>query len=56
MYYSGYGLPQKAQCLYAALPRTSQINSNADRGRYERSCPYGLPVATMLKVARAQLA
>jgi len=44
MYYSSYGLPQKARRLYAALPRTSRIDSKADPGRYERSCPYGLPV------------
>ena len=56
MYYSAYGKPQKARRLYADLPSTSRIYGEAGLGRYELSCPYGLPVASMLKEAQAQLA
>ena len=56
MYYTGYGEKQEARFLYARLPRHTRVEAAKDLTRYERLCPYGLPVAKMLRDAQILLA
>lgn len=55
-YYSGFGDEAIARSMYAALPPEKRVEAEANLERYERSCPYGLPVASLLRKAGAQLA
>ena len=55
MYHRSYGMPDKACALYSALPVSAKVNAVHDLECYERACPYGLPVADMLRDAHVQL-
>lgn len=55
MYHSGYGMPNLGKSLYATLPKHEQVNPTVDLTPYEKACPYGLPVANLLKEAHALL-
>ena len=55
MYHSSYGMPDKACKLYSALPVSAKVSAVTDLDCYERACPYGLPVADMLRDAHEQL-
>ena len=59
--YAGYsqehrGRRNMARALYSALPHRARIVEADDLWRYERACPYGLPVADLLRKAHRILA
>ncbi|MFA6470716.1 MAG: twin-arginine translocation signal domain-containing protein [Candidatus Latescibacterota bacterium] len=54
-YHTGFGDPQQARSLYAALPAHARVESADDLAPYEKVCPYGLPVASLLKKAKSML-
>lgn len=55
-YYSGFGETESARTLYAGLPKSRRVKAVKDLSRYDRACPYGLPVAELLRKAQARLA
>lgn len=55
MYHTGYRQPAKARALYAALPVHARVEAAADLRPYEKACPYGIPVADLLKKAQKRL-
>ena len=54
-YYIGYGQPAMAKSLYSALPKSARVEAAKDIGKYEKFCPYGLPVAKLLRKAQRLL-
>lgn len=50
-YAIGYGDIENARKLYASLPDNSKITPGEKLTDYEKACPYGLPVAKLLKDA-----
>ena len=56
MYFTAYGDPNGARALYAALPSRSRVGTATNLDRYEKACPYGLPVAAKLREAHSLLA
>ncbi|MFC1608023.1 hypothetical protein ACFL47_08635 [Candidatus Latescibacterota bacterium] len=55
MYHACYGTPEKARKLYGALPRKLKVDMGKCLDRYEHACPYGLPLADMLRDAHRRL-
>ncbi len=55
MYFSAYGDRERARALYLALPLNRKVHSTADIKRYEKSCPYKLPLEQMLSTAHRTL-
>ena len=55
MYFSAYGDREGARALYLALPLNRKVHSRADIKRYEKSCPYKLPLEQMLSTAHRTL-
>ena len=55
MYHTGYRQPAKARALYAQLPNHARVEAASDLRPYEKACPYGLPVADLLKKAQKRL-
>jgi hypothetical protein len=54
-YYTGFNDPEQARSLYAGLPEYARVESASDLEPYEKACPYGLPVASLLRDARRML-
>jgi len=54
-YYTGFNDPEQARSLYAGLPAHARVESAGDLEPYEKACPYGLPVASLLRDARRML-
>jgi predicted aldo/keto reductase-like oxidoreductase len=50
------GEPDAARSLYAALPEGERYRADIDWTAYERACPYGLPVARLVRDAHVLLA
>ncbi len=55
-YHKGFGQETVARMMYASLPSERRVESVKDLSRYEKSCPYGLPVVSMLREAQSRLA
>ncbi len=56
MYSNEHRGPAMAKALYRALPKKARVEAASDLKRYEKACPYGLPVARLLEEAQARLA
>ena len=56
MYYRCYGDTVVARSSYAALSEDARVAAGKDLERYEKACPYRLPVARMLREAHWILA
>jgi uncharacterized protein len=54
-YYSVYGKRAQARALYQALPPEARPLADADFTAAEAACPYGLPVAALLRQADRRL-
>jgi predicted aldo/keto reductase-like oxidoreductase len=54
-YYTGFDDREQARSLYAGLPGRARIDSAGDLEAYEKSCPYGLPLASLLRDAHGML-
>ena len=54
-YYEAYGKRQEARALYQALPPASRALAEADLDGAEAACPYGLPVAELIRTADRRL-
>ena len=54
-YYEAYGKREQARALYQALPAASRRLIDADLLAAEAACPFGLPVADLIKRADRQL-
>jgi len=55
-YYTGFGQTVQARSLYTQIPASRRVNAVKNLSPYERACPYGLPVAELLRKAHAKLA
>ena len=55
-YYTGFGQQKQARVLYDMLPHSKRVDSVKNLKPYEDACPYGLPVARLLRKAHAHLA
>jgi len=55
-YYRGFGQESIARRMYASLPKSRRVEAVKDLSKYEKACPYGLPVAKLLREAQAKLA
>jgi predicted aldo/keto reductase-like oxidoreductase len=56
-YYEAYGKRQEARALYQALPPAARaLAAEADLDAAEAACPYGLPVAELVRKADRHLA
>ena len=47
-YSRGFCREREARALYAALPSHARVDAADDLESYERACPYGLPLTTLL--------
>lgn len=56
MYHNGYRQPEQARAMYARLPEHVKVAAAADLSVYENTCPYGIPVADLLRKAQTRLA
>ncbi len=55
-YYEAYGKRGEARALYQALPQISrELLATVDLSKVDAACPYGLPVASLLKTADQRL-
>jgi uncharacterized protein len=54
-YYTGFNDPEQARSLYANLPENARVESADDLMLYEKACPYGLKVASLLRKAENML-
>ena len=54
-YYEAYGKREQARALYQALPDASRQLIDADLLAAEAACPFGLPVADLLRQADRRL-
>ena len=54
-YFIGHGQPALARSLYAALPKSARMNAVKNLESYEKACPYGIPVAKLLRKAQRLL-
>lgn len=54
-YYSAYGKRQQARALYQALPAEARQLADANLAAAEAACPFGLPVAALLRDADRHL-
>jgi hypothetical protein len=54
-YYIGHGQKALAKSLYAALPGYARVDAAKKLEQYEKACPYGLPVAKLLRKAERLL-
>lgn len=54
-YSRGFGWHEHSRALYAALPEHSRVHASEDLAAYEHACPYGLPVASLLREAHRML-
>ncbi len=55
MYFENYGLEKRAMEGYAKLASTAECCATCEDDACEQACPYGLPVAEMLRRAHEQL-
>ncbi len=55
-YYTGFGQTDQARALYTQIPASRRVNAVKNLLSYEQSCPYGLPVAELLRKAHKKLA
>lgn len=55
-YYTGFGQTEIARAMYASLPKSRKVEAVKDLSRYDKACPYGLPVKKLLRKAQARLA
>jgi predicted aldo/keto reductase-like oxidoreductase len=55
-YYEAYGKRGQARALYQALPAASRQLIDADLLAAEAACPFGLPVADLMRKAETRLA
>ena len=55
-YYEAYGKRQEARALYQALPPAARALAELDLSGVDAACPFGLPVADLLKTAHRRLA
>ena len=54
-YYEAYGKRAEARALYQALPPEARALANADLNAAQAACPYGLPVADLIRQADRRL-
>ncbi len=54
-YYEAYGKREAARALYQALPEASRQLIDADLHAAEAACPFGLPVAELIRTADRRL-
>ena len=55
-YYSGFGQHDIARRFYADVPQSKRVDAVKNLKPYEEACPYGLPVAKLLRNAHRKLA
>jgi predicted aldo/keto reductase-like oxidoreductase len=54
-YYTAYGKRERARALYQALPPEARALEQADLAAAEAACPFGLPVAQLVRQADRHL-
>jgi len=55
-YYTGFGERESARKMYAQLPKSRRVEAVKDLTPYERACPYGVRLTTLLRDAQTKLA
>ncbi|MHB9027644.1 MAG: aldo/keto reductase, partial [Candidatus Latescibacterota bacterium] len=55
-YSLGFDQHELSRAAYAALPAQARVDAAGDFESYERACPYGLPVANLLRDTHTMLA
>ena len=55
MYFENYGMEKRAIEAYAGLDGNAGCCDSCEDDACEKACPYGLPVASMLKRAHVEL-
>ena len=54
-YHTGFGQVDQSRAMYARLPQGKRVDAVKNLEQYEKACPYGLPVAKLLRKAHGKL-